>query len=455
MLQTQDLDQLIQAAVASEDYSSGSRRTKRMCDEIPLGKPPLFRPEASNQQRDKLYGEIILLRPVALSLLLWLAMGFITALVAFLVVGRYTNKALISGVLLPDRGLIKLFPPQTGTLLACHVHEGQQVRAGEVVFELSSDRSSLAFRSTETEIRDELLNRRQSLIQQRADTLKLSLQQQTYLQGRIANIYQEETHLALETDAAERKLALAEQMLDKYRQLRNADLMSSLQLEEKEEAPLEQQKVLQELRRSQVASESERRDIQSQLQRVPLQTQLEIAVLERSMHEIEGQLSEHEASRAAVIRAPSDGTVSAVLDKTGMMVQPGIALATLVPAQSRLEAHLYAASRAIGFVKAGEKVVLRYQAYPSEKFGLHTGVVSQVAQVALSPAEYASRTDGTAREPMYEIIVTLPTQAMMLYGQSHPLQAGMAVDADILLDHRRLIEWIFEPLLSLRGRLAP
>jgi len=181
---------------------------------------------------------------------------------------------------------------------------------------------------------------------------------------------------------------------------------------------------------------------------------MQVAALERNISEIEGQLSEHEASRAAVVRSPTDGIVSAIVDKTGIMVQPSSALATLVPAQAKLEAHLYAPSRAIGFVKAGESVVLRYQAYPAEKFGHHLGVVSQVSRVALTPSEYAFRTDGSAQEPMYEITVSLPTQSIVLYGQSHGLQAGMAVDADILLDHRRLIEWIFEPLLSLRGRLA-
>ena len=29
----------------------------------------------------------------------------------------------------------------------------------------------------------------------------------------------------------------------------------------------------------------------------------------------------------------------------------------------------------------------------------------------------------------------------------------MQVEADILLDRRRLIEWIFEPLISLSGRV--
>jgi len=447
------MDQMRPNIIASESVCTGSFY-KVPDSDIARAKLPLFRPEAIRQRSDNAYGEIILLRPVALSLLLFLAVGFIAALIAFLVLGHYTNKAHISGVLLPDRGLIKLYPPATGTLVKCSVREGQQVQKEDVLFELSSDKSSAALGSTETEIRRELTSRRQSLAQERADTLKLSLQQQTYLHDRLDKIHQEKIHLAIEIDATEKKADVAERMLARYRQLRSANLISLMQFEEKEGEPLEQQKALQELKRSQVALEGELGEAETQLQRLPLQTQLQVAALERSISEIEGQLSEHEATRAAAVRAPAEGTVSAIVDKLGVTVQPNTALATLVPLQAKLEAHLYAPSRAVGFIKPGEKVLLRYQAYPSEKFGHYQGVISQVSRVAISPAEYAFRTGGTAEEPMYEITVPLPSQTIPLYGQPHLLQAGMVVDADVTLDRRRLIEWIFEPLLSLRGRLA-
>ena len=44
-------------------------------------------------------------------------------------------------------------------------------------------------------------------------------------------------------------------------------------------------------------------------------------------------------------------------------------------------------------------------------------------------------------------------QAVQAYGQPQPLAAGMQLEADVLLDRRRLIEWIFEPLLSVTGRV--
>ena len=446
--------QLLDTTVIRQSSSESTQRKSRS-NQTGGRNLALFRPEALCRQGDKPYGEVILLRPVALSVLLWLALGFIAAVITFLVCGHYTNKAHSSGILAPDRGLIKLYAPLSGTLLACHVHEGQQVWKGDVLFELSSDRSSVALGSTETAIRNELLSRRQSLILERANTLNVSVQQQKDLRDRLNRVEQEQLHLALETEATKKKLAIAELILDRYRQLRRADLISPLQLEEKEADPLEQQKQLQELERSQVALESERQDLQSQLEKSPLQAQVQVAGLERNISEIEGELREHEVSRQAVVRAPVDGTVSAILDKVGITVQPNGALATLVPTPATLQAHLYAPSRTIGFVKTGQQVIVRYLAYPSEKFGQQQGVVAQVSGVPLSPAEYSFRTDRSVEEPMYEITVALPTQAIMLNGQPHALQAGMGVDAEILLDRRRLIYWILEPLLSFRRRLAP
>jgi membrane fusion protein len=68
------------------------------------------------------------------------------------------------------------------------------------------------------------------------------------------------------------------------------------------------------------------------------------------------------------------------------------------------------------------------------------------------PGELGFTPADGSREPVYRIKVALEGQAIRAYGQLEPLQPGMQVEADILLDRRRLIEWIFEPLLSLAGR---
>jgi membrane fusion protein len=97
-------------------------------------------------------------------------------------------------------------------------------------------------------------------------------------------------------------------------------------------------------------------------------------------------------------------------------------------------------------------VLVRYLAYPHQKFGSHKARVLSVSRNPLAPGELGYAPADGNREPVYRIKAALASQSVAAYGRSEPLQAGMQVEADILLDRRRLIEWIFEPLLGLAGR---
>lgn len=415
---------------------------------------PLFRREVVESLKPKLYGEIVLIRPLALSSFIWLALIFVGFAFVFLMFGHYTSKTRVIGVLLPDKGLIRLYPPQTSTLIACHVHEGQKVRKGDILFELSSDRSSLAFGSTDAEIAQELAFRRESLVSERTDYEKINREQENNLRDRLKKVDLQESRLAEETKLANERLNLANQTFDRYKRLRENGLISLLQLQEKKAEPLEQQKVVQELGQSAVTLARDRQDIHTELEKIPLQVRAQRAAIDRSISEVDQQIREHALSRATVIRAPEDGVVSSIVSNLGSIVEPTTTLASFIPNGAKLEAYLYAPSRDIGFIKPGEKVRLRYQAYPAEKFGWQEGVISEVSSVALSPGEYAFRVGETVQEPMYEIKVAIPAQEIVLYDQPRPLQVGMMLEADILLERRKLFEWIFAPLRDLGGKVA-
>ena len=64
---------------------------------------PLFRPEALASQQQKLYGEILLIRPLSLAFLGWLGVAMAGSVLGFLLLGQITEKARVSGVLLPAR----------------------------------------------------------------------------------------------------------------------------------------------------------------------------------------------------------------------------------------------------------------------------------------------------------------------------------------------------------------
>jgi hypothetical protein len=64
---------------------------------------PLFRPQAVAALQQKFYGEIILVRPFPLMLLCWFALGITAAVLGFLFLGQYTERARVTGVITVGR----------------------------------------------------------------------------------------------------------------------------------------------------------------------------------------------------------------------------------------------------------------------------------------------------------------------------------------------------------------
>ncbi len=68
----------------------------------------LFRQEALDNRRERLWGEVVLVQPLSF----WLLTGFISLVVLLiallLVFGTYARRENVTGYLLPDKGLIKI-----------------------------------------------------------------------------------------------------------------------------------------------------------------------------------------------------------------------------------------------------------------------------------------------------------------------------------------------------------
>lgn len=412
----------------------------------------LFRAEAQASQQQAWLGSVQLHRPATLRWLSILALGGVVAVGAFLFSTEYTRKARVNGLLVPERGVMRLSVPQSATVVARPVQDGQQVREGDVLFVLSLDSANPTGDSLSRTLRE----REQSLGAAQAQQRELSTSQAASLKARIATLtstlQQAETELQLH---AQRE-ALAQQSLGRLESLAKDQYVSSAQVQTKREELLGLQAQRQALARERDNLQREALGLQAELQAIPLRAQVQHGELARDIAALQAQGAENEARRRLVLRAPSDGQMSTVLAEPGQVVQAGTQLAALLPARTPLQAHLYAPSSAVGFLRPHQAVRLRYQAFPYQKFGQQDGEVLQVSRTPLQAAELAQLGLPAAMaqgEPMYRITVQLQRQSVEAYGQDQTLSPGMLLEADVLLERRRLIEWIFEPLLSLARRV--
>ena len=73
-----------------------------------------------------------------------------------------------------------------------------------------------------------------------------------------------------------------------------------------------------------------------------------------------------------------------------------------------------------------------------------------VSATVLAPAEVTAAVP--VQEPVYRVTARLDAQSMRAFGAETPLQPGMALRADVILEERSFAEWLLEPLLALRAR---
>lgn len=414
----------------------------------------LFRSEVLYARQREWLGTVQLTRPVPL----WVATGFVLAVAAavfsFLWLGEYTRKARVTGYLVPDRGVIRLVAPQAATVLESHISEGKVVRQGDVLFVLSVGQSSPSG-DTQSAVEASLATRQQSLRGSATQQSELEAARLAALDRRIDAMQREFAPMAAEEALQRQRQQLAEEALAQYKAFRADNYVSEAQVRTKSEELFGVKAQVIALERQRAAHLREIAGLQAERRELPMRARAVQGEIDRDIALVAQQSAENAARQRIVVRAPQDGTISAVVVEAGQSVASAGVMASLIPADTRLQAQLFAPSSAIGFVRPDQTVMLRYQAFPYQKFGHQSGHVTQVSRAPLQPAELAgiSIPGAASGEPLYRITVSLDKQDVAAYGKAQALAPGMQLDADIVLDRRRLIEWIFEPVLGIASRV--
>lgn len=410
-----------------------------------------YRRPAALAQADTLYGATLVAQTPAVTLLVLAAVAAAALVVSFAVWGEYTRKERVAGFLAPTRGLIKVYTPQAGTVLERRVSEGQAVRQGDVLFVISSERASSSTREAQAAVQAQLAERRDSLQREQHKQAEIDGLGAAATAQRIQGYGNELAQARAQLELQQSRVASAERAIQRYQELVASRFFSEVALQQKQDELLDQRGQLANLRRTISGLERNLSDARAELAASGLKRANNTASIGRQVSELQQQLTEADTRRSVVLTAPGDGTVTTILAEAGQAANPGVPLLTILPAGAALEAQLLVPTRAAGFIKPGQPVALRYQAFPYQRFGHYQGEVVKVGRSVIQPNE--SSLPIPLNEPVYRVTVRLPSQQVMAYGQAMSLQSGMVVDADIWVDRRRVIEWLIDPMLSVTGRV--
>ncbi len=416
-----------------------------------MSEPSLFRPQALRQQGVKLEGNVVIAQPLSVSLLLTVLLLVVGLTLVFLGQASFHRKETVQGFLKPDRGLARVAPHRSGTVVELFVKDGQLVEPGQPLVKISYDEYLAAGAALGGQLQTSVAEQQHSLQQRLKEAALLYQQQQQALQQRVNNLQQQLSEISSQRQLSAQRFSLAQQQLDRLTALQQQGHVATLELNKQREQLLSVQQQDNSLQLQYQSIRGQLIEVEAAQTAAPIEFEQQKGVLMSELARLSQQQSELAARQEIVLRATVAGKVYNLHAELGSMAQAGKPLLTIMPEPSTLHAVLLVPTRAFGFVAPGQTTRIRFEAFPYQRFGVQSGRVVHQSTAILLPGDVILPVP--LNEPVYQVNIQLDSQTISAYDTELPLQPGMLLNADIMLEQRSLLSWFFEPILSLRGRL--
>jgi membrane fusion protein len=416
----------------------------------------LFRPETLRARELAWQGRAMLALGLPAMFTSLASVTLAVALAALITLGSYARRVDLEGTILPSAGLMTISSPSPGWITALAVREGEAVKKGTLLYTLDLDTATKEG-STQQQIINAQTAAREMLTQQINRKTRMSEETQKQLQQKIENLKVQIDRLGEQVTLQQGFFKTIAKEYNLFLGLVERHQASLNEMDSRQQAWMQSQSKLQELESSKLRLQGELDDAQYQLATIAISTADEIDALKTKVLDTDEKLANSEARRSIEIHAPEAGVVTAIVGHPGQLVGSGSPMLKIVPENATMHAELLAPSGAVGFIYEGERVLLRYSAFPYQKFGEYRGTVVSISQAALGSDEVAGLRAGAPppeeKGPFYRVIVNPDSQLVKIYGEERMLPASMQVQAYALLDRRPLYQWILEPLYDI-GRAA-
>jgi hemolysin D len=413
--------------------------------------------------------------------LIWSLCAFFVIALGWSIVGHMDIVAVAQGRVVPQGRTKVVQPLEMGVVRAIHVKDGDHVKAGQPLIDLDPtdaaadhDRLEREFQARSLDVArlDSLLalsaaeglaggaERRpfdppadsDPLLKDAAQRLlQAQWQERT---AKLASLDGEVERRRAELRGAEaeveRYTAALPLLRDRYQrlaELARQGLMSKLRESEAQQQLVETEKVLAGALEKRLQAEAALRAIEQQRRQAESESE-SVWRRERAEASDKRAAAEQEILKARKRRdlqhlvAPIDGTVTNLAAWTvGGVVKPADPLMNIVPLQALPEVEAMVLNKDVGFVEAGQRVTVKFDAFPFTRYGTVDGEVIDVSRDANKDEKLGL---------VYPVRVRLDAADIATEGKKIAISPGMAVNAEIITGDRRVIDFLLSPILRYR-----
>jgi membrane fusion protein len=413
----------------------------------------LFRPESIEARQMVWLGRPALNLGLPAALTSVAAVVIVAATAVLIIFGSYARRIELRGMILPAGGLIQISSPVAGWIQSMRTHEGQTVTPGELLYIVNTDLAN-SKGSTQQQILQSLGTQRTILMQQIADKIRLRNEQDAELRLKTENLQAQVQQIDAEILMKDEFLATATKNYLNFSHYQQRGLATIHEKLAEQQNWMRARADFEDLKSSALRLRAQLNESHYQLATNDIQVDNEIDVMRDKIAELDQRIANSETQHSIDISAPGSGIVTAIAAQPGQTVGSGTRMLTIIPGKSSMRAELIAPSTSIAFIHPGERVVLRYSAFPYQRFGQYWGTVTEVSHAALLPEELKALVPNLLpidrSKTFYRVIVAPDRQNVMVNGHPEPLEASIQVDASVVLDRRPLYQWLLQPLYDFR-----
>lgn len=416
----------------------------------------LFRQEVLEHKKVSSWqGDTALPNTFSLKIFIVVLLVILTGIISLLVFGSYTERRTVSGYLTPIQGLVKVTSSSSGVVSKVFVKEGDNVNANQSLLVLQSQQYG-QLGDYNSQIKKNLEDRLSVINNQPLLLSKDYNERKNIAVEAIKDLDTKKKTNAEQIDLLKRKISISETNYKNYSQALAEGAVSVLEIQTVKEKLIELETQLNSLIENNKSLDSQIQTKMLEIKQIELQKQKELNDIQTQKSSINQSLLEVEKQITTIVKSPTSGKVTALNVQSNQLINQSKLLLSIIPSDSVLKANLLVPPSDIGFIKVGDNVSIRYDAFPYQKYGQAKGKIISISKTTINPTDILDvggvNLTSQNNQPFYLVDVALDNQYFNVDGAKKPLTTGMTFTADIRLENRKLYQWILDPLLSLRER---
>lgn len=383
----------------------------------------------------------------------WFIALFFFAAITLLFMGKYAQKEEVSGHVI-TRNIIRLNSERTGHVEKVLVAVGEKVKKNQPLVRIRNIEPNILSEHGDMTATSQSAERIRKLLEE-TEYDKKQIQSTYENQKKLINLQRDQLtkDIALNlkiSETIERRLKIAEENKNQYEYLVKQRATAKISLQD---AIMRYESVIQEQANNEVnltnskqrLLELEQRENEAKYSNSKSQSEIL-----RQQHELKENLEALNRSEEYILLSPAAGIVDAISVFSGGQINRlyPLMLIRANDMDDKPTVLLDVSSSSIGFADEGTEVILRFNSFPYESYGVVKGKIIRNSASTLLAPEMGNTNKEKIEQQTYLVEVALDFDQKITKIRPDWLKDGMTVKGSLKLKELTLFEWLFLPVVK-------